>query len=92
MRYKADLRLPSDAAIILSLEAVFAALSGWIFLSERLNLNQLLGCALILSKSRNDQEKPENRGYGHTPVAPVFGNSFNFREVLIIADASKYFL
>lgn len=38
---------PSDAAIILSLEAVFAAVSGFLFLDERLELVQVLGCALI---------------------------------------------
>lgn len=39
---------PADAAIILSLEAVFAVLSGWLFLSERLNLIQIIGCSFIL--------------------------------------------
>jgi drug/metabolite transporter (DMT)-like permease len=39
---------PADAAIILSLEAVFAVLSGWLFLSERLNMIQLIGCSFIL--------------------------------------------
>lgn len=38
---------PTDAALILSLEAVFALLSGWLFLSERLTLIQFLGCTLI---------------------------------------------
>lgn len=40
---------PADAAIILSSEAVFAALSGWIFLHERLGVWQLAGCALIFT-------------------------------------------
>jgi len=39
---------PSDAALILSLEAVFAALFGWIFLHEMLLPVQMVGCALIL--------------------------------------------
>jgi len=39
---------PADAAILLSLEAVFAALAGWAFLDERLSAVQLLGCALML--------------------------------------------
>jgi drug/metabolite transporter (DMT)-like permease len=39
---------PNDAALILSLEAVFAALFGWLFLHEMLLPMQLLGCALIL--------------------------------------------
>lgn len=37
-----------DAAIILSSETVFAALTGMIFLGERLGLAELLGCGLIL--------------------------------------------
>jgi drug/metabolite transporter (DMT)-like permease len=40
---------PNDAALILSLEAVFAALFGWLFLHEILLPMQLLGCVLILS-------------------------------------------
>jgi len=40
--------LPNDAALILSLEAVFAALFGWLFLHEMLFPVQLVGCALIL--------------------------------------------
>ena len=39
---------PADAAILLSLEAVFAALAGWVFLDERLSAVQLIGCALML--------------------------------------------
>ena len=39
---------PADAAVILSMEAVFAALAGWLLLSERLNGLQLAGCGLIL--------------------------------------------
>jgi drug/metabolite transporter (DMT)-like permease len=39
---------PNDAALILGLEAVFAALFGWWFLHEILLPMQLLGCTLIL--------------------------------------------
>jgi drug/metabolite transporter (DMT)-like permease len=39
---------PADAAIILSLEAVFAALAGWLFLGEMLGPVQLLGCGVML--------------------------------------------
>lgn len=39
---------PADAAIILSLEAVFAAIGGWIFLSETLTWIQVLGCVMML--------------------------------------------
>jgi drug/metabolite transporter (DMT)-like permease len=38
---------PADAALILSLESVFAALSGWLLLDERLALVQTCGCVLI---------------------------------------------
>jgi len=38
---------PSDAAIILSAEAVFAAFFGWLLLNERLTGVQILGCVLM---------------------------------------------
>ncbi len=37
----------ADAALILSMEAVFAALSGYLFLSERFTPIQFLGCVMI---------------------------------------------
>ena len=40
---------PSHAAIILSLEAVFAAIGGWIMLGEVLTNRGLAGCALMFS-------------------------------------------
>jgi drug/metabolite transporter (DMT)-like permease len=48
---------PADAALILSLESVFAVLSGWLILNERLAAVQIFGCILIfvavlLSQSR----------------------------------------
>ena len=39
---------PTDAAIILSLESVFAVLGAWVVLGERLALVQILGCIIIL--------------------------------------------
>ena len=39
---------PAPAAIILSLEAVFAALTGWMLLGEILTVQALIGCALML--------------------------------------------
>ena len=39
----------ADASVILSGEAVFAALAGWLILDERLTPWQLLGCALMLA-------------------------------------------
>ncbi len=38
---------PADAALILSLESVFAVISGWLLLNERLVLIQILDCVLI---------------------------------------------
>ncbi len=38
----------APAAIIYSLEGVFAALAGWIILNQILNINNILGCLLIL--------------------------------------------
>jgi len=38
----------SDAALILSVESVFAALFGWLFLHETLRPIQMVGCGLIL--------------------------------------------
>ncbi len=40
---------PTDAALILSSEAVFAALAGYLFLKEGLQPIQLAGCGLILA-------------------------------------------
>ncbi|GAB1457684.1 DMT family transporter [Spirochaetota bacterium] len=40
---------PARASIIMSLEALFAAIAGFLFLSERLGPRELLGCALMLS-------------------------------------------
>jgi drug/metabolite transporter (DMT)-like permease len=40
---------PTHAAIIMSMEAVFAALSGWLALGERLTGQQLAGCGLMLA-------------------------------------------
>jgi len=39
---------PSHAAIILSMETVFAAIGGWIILNEKLGIQELLGCAIML--------------------------------------------
>jgi len=40
---------PSHAAIIMSLEALFAALGGWLILDETLDNRAMLGCALMLT-------------------------------------------
>ncbi len=40
---------PAHASILLSLESVFAALGGWIFLGETLSFRGFWGCALMLA-------------------------------------------
>jgi drug/metabolite transporter (DMT)-like permease len=40
---------PTHAAIIMSTESVFAALSGWLMLDEQLTGQQLAGCGLMLA-------------------------------------------
>ena len=40
---------PAYASIILSLEAVFAAIGGWLILNESLSLRALAGCTLMLA-------------------------------------------
>ncbi|MFH2067741.1 MAG: DMT family transporter [Pseudomonadota bacterium] len=40
---------PAHASILLSLEAVFAAIGGWIILNEVLSFRGLMGCSLMLS-------------------------------------------
>lgn len=40
---------PSNAAIIMSLEAVFALIGGWLVLNETILLRGLIGCALMLT-------------------------------------------
>ena len=40
---------PAHAAIIFSLEAVFAALGGWLILDEILSVRAFIGCALMLA-------------------------------------------
>jgi drug/metabolite transporter (DMT)-like permease len=38
---------PADAALVMSLEAIFAVLAGWLFLGEKLATIQVFGCVLI---------------------------------------------
>ena len=40
---------PTQAAILMSTEAIFAAVAGWIILGETMSGIQMLGCALLLS-------------------------------------------
>ena len=52
---------PADAALILSLESVFAVISGWLLLDERLTSIQILGCVLIFVAVLLSQFKEWNR-------------------------------
>lgn len=40
---------PTLATLLMSLESVFAALSGWLLLNEKLSLKELFGCVLIFT-------------------------------------------
>jgi len=49
----------SHAALILSLEAVFAVIGGWIFLNEGLSLRGIIGCTLMLTGMLLSRSKKE---------------------------------
>ncbi|MBZ4684440.1 MAG: hypothetical protein JG774_185 [Desulfomicrobiaceae bacterium] len=49
---------PAPAAIILSLEAVFAALGGWAILGETMTLRAMFGCVLMLTGTITAQLRP----------------------------------
>ncbi len=49
---------PSHAAIIMSLEAAFAALAGWAMLGEVLSLRAVIGCALMFLGMVASQWRP----------------------------------
>ncbi len=38
---------PTSATLIMSLESVFAVLSGWVVLGEKLSIKELMGCLLV---------------------------------------------
>lgn len=54
---------PAHAAIILSLESVFALMGGWLFLGEILSLRGLFGCFLMLSGMLLSQLLPGKKGH-----------------------------
>lgn len=53
---------PADAALILSLESVFAVISGWLLLNETLIAIQIFGCALIFAAVMLSQLKEWTSG------------------------------
>ena len=38
---------PTAASLFMSLESVFAALSGWLFLQEHMTISEIFGCILV---------------------------------------------
>ena len=40
---------PATASLLMSLESVFAVLSGWLILNERLSIWEMLGCVLVFA-------------------------------------------
>lgn len=52
---------PAAASLIMSLESVFAAISGWLVLSQPLSARELLGCGLVFAGVVLAQ-LPERRG------------------------------
>lgn len=52
---------PTHAAVLMSLEAVFAAVLGWLLLSERLNSGEMGGCGLMLAGCLLSQLWPHKR-------------------------------
>lgn len=58
---------PTHASILLSMEAPFAALGGWLFLQEMLTLRAMLGCGLMLAAILITQICPEKeQGNAHS--------------------------
>ncbi len=52
---------PANASIIMSLEAPFAALGGWLLLSETLDTKALVGCGLMLTGMLVSQIRPRRQ-------------------------------
>ncbi|HLV18641.1 MAG TPA: DMT family transporter, partial [Pseudomonas sp.] len=63
--------IASHAAIILSLEAVFAAIAGWLFLDESLSLRSYVGAGIMLAGMLLAQLWPQNK----TATAPATGQA-----------------
>jgi len=59
---------PAYAALILSLEGVFAAIAGWLILAESFTPRGMLGCALILSGLILAQLHPVSDGISTLPA------------------------
>ena len=64
---------PAIASLIMSLEAVFSALTGWIILHERLSGREIIGCAVLFSAVILAQ-LPAKRRAGTKAPAGAAGN------------------
>jgi len=78
----------TDSAIILSLEAVFATIFGWLILGELLTLRQMAGCGLMLSAMLIAQLKGSQNVLltDHTEMVSVNGKSDRHGEQLRPAE------
>jgi drug/metabolite transporter (DMT)-like permease len=67
---------PAHAAILLSLEAVFAALGGWLILGEVLSPRGMVGCAFMLAAMLISQLYATiiGRRRSSVPVSTVLSN------------------
>ncbi len=61
---------PSHAAVIFSMEGVFAAFAGWLVLGETLSARALFGCALMLTGLIVCQLMPARRPAGERNRLP----------------------
>ena len=59
---------PAQASVILSLEAVFAVIGGWILLGETLSTRGLIGCALMLAGMMLAQVRTQSNSKVDGPV------------------------
>ena len=56
---------PTQAAILMSTEAIFAAVAGWIVLGETMSGVQVLGCALLLGGALMAQVRGTGKSQNH---------------------------
>jgi drug/metabolite transporter (DMT)-like permease len=52
---------PAPASLIMSLESVFAVLSGWLLLHQVLSVNEMLGCVLVFAGVLLSQWEPKSK-------------------------------
>jgi len=71
---------PAHASIIFSLEAVFAALGGWLILDEILSVRGLIGCALMLAGMLLSQLYGLMEDFSFNTVKAVFGRKKTGRQ------------